>query len=151
MLNSAWKTKMKHFFSKILYTFLCISILFSLASCHVDRYSATMLVRSGIGGTLSVRFGTLNGSLSESFRKDVDGEGALSYTASLGEGSLSVSYEGADGKMCPLFSLKGGESISDIGGYAEGKKGTRIRILIETDGKCKDGSVKIHFYNGEKS
>ena len=141
---------MKRICPKIMYIFLCICVLFSLASCHVDRYSATMLVRSNVGGTLSVRFGTLNGSLSESFRKDADGEGALSYTASLGEGSLSVSYEDKDGRMCPLFSLKGGESISDIGGYADGKKGTRIRILIETDGKCKDGRLEIRFQSGEK-
>lgn len=142
---------MKRFFSRITYIFLCICMLFSLASCHVDRYSATMLIRSSAKGTLSVRFDTLNGSLSESFRKGTEGEGALAYTASLGEGSLSVSYEGADGNFHSLFSLKGGESISDIGGYAEGRKGARVRILIETDGKCKDGRLEIRFQNGERS
>ncbi len=141
---------MKRICLKIMYIFLCIGVLFSLASCHVDRYSATMLIRSNVGGVLSVRFGTLNGSLSESFRKDADGEGALSYTASLGEGSLSVSYKGEDGKIYPLFSLKGGESVSDVGGSIQGKKGKRIRILIETNEKCKDGKVEIRFQNGEK-
>ena len=136
---------------RIMYIFVCIFALFFTTSCHADSYSATMLVRSGIGGTLSVRFGTLNGYLYESFRKDADGEGTLSYTASLGEGNLSVSYEGADGEFYPLFSLEGGENVSDIGGYAEGRKGARIRLLIETDGKCKDGRLEIRFTNGEKT
>ena len=103
-----------------------------------------------MGGCLSVRFGSLNGRLNESFRKDADGEGMLSYTASLNEGALSVSYEGEDGKYHPLFSLKGGESISDEGGSVKGAKGKRVRILIETDGAAKNGTVEIRFKNGEK-
>ena len=136
---------------RMMYIFVCIFALFFTTSCHVDSYSATMLARRNVGGTLSVRFGTLNGYLYESFRKDADGEGALSYTASLGEGNLSVSYEGADGEFYPLFSLEGGETVSDIGGCAEGRKGARIRLRIETDGKCKDGRLEIRFTNGEKT
>lgn len=136
---------------RIMCIFICIFAFIFATSCHVDSYSATMLVRRNIGGTISVRFDTLNGYLYESFRKGAEGEGALAYSASLGEGKLSVSYEGADGKFYPLFSLEGGENVSDVGGCVAGRKGARIRLLIETDGKCRDGSLKIRFYNGEKS
>ena len=136
---------------RIMCIFVCIFAFISATSCQKSHYSATMLVRSSIDHSLSVRFGSLDGSLYESFRKGAEGEGTLAYSASLGEGKLSVSYEGADGKFYPLFSLEGGENVADVGGCVAGRKGARIRILIETDGKCRDGSLKIRFYNGEKS
>jgi hypothetical protein len=110
-----------------------------------------MLVRSNIGGKAEVRFSSLNGRLAENFRKSEAGEGTLSYTASLAEGELSVSYDGGDGKLLPLFSLKGGESVSAVGGYIEGRRGARISIVIETNGKCKDGRLEIGFHQGGES
>lgn len=142
---------MKRICKRIFLTLLCVCTLLSVASCNrIDSYSATMLVRHHMGGKLSVSFSSLNGRLHESFAKQAEGEGAFSYTASLGEGSLSVSYEDEGGALRPLFSLKGGESVSDVGGYIEGRKGKRIHFLIETDGKCRDGRLEIQFYNGEK-
>ncbi len=142
---------MKRICKQILLAILCACTLLSVASCkRIDSYSATMLVRHHMGGKLSVSFSSLNGRLYESFVKQADGEGAFSYTASLGEGSLSVSYEDEDGTLRPLFSLKGGESVSDVGGYIEGRKGTRIHFLIKTDEKCRTGKLEIQFHNGEK-
>ena len=142
---------MKNILKRIFCTLLCACVLLSLFSCgtrYVSRYSAMMLVRSNAGGKVEVRFSTLDGRLAESFRKKEAGEGALSYTASLEEGELSVSYDAGDGKLLPLFSLKGGESISDVGGYIEGREGARISIVIDTNGKCKEGKIEIGFYQG---
>ena len=129
---------------------LCVCGLLSLASCYVSRYSAFMLVRSNVGGKAEIHFSTLDGRLAETFRKREEGEGALSYTASLEEGELSVSYDAGDGKLLPLFSLKGGESVSAEGGYVEARKGARISIVIETKGKCKEGKIEIGFSQGAR-
>ena len=131
---------------------LCLPLLLGLSSCgHVSNYSALLLIRSNSDGELSVRFDSLKGELYESFRKDAGGEGALSYSASLEEGELSVFYEDASGALCPLFTLKGGESVSDVGGYIEGKKGARVHILLKADEKCHGGKLEISFAGGEKA
>ncbi len=131
---------------------LCLPLLLGLFSCgRVSNYAATILIRSNADGALSLRFDSFKGELYESFRKDAGGEGALSYSASLEEGELSVLYEDGSGALCPLFSLKGGESISDIGGYIEGREGARIHVLLKADEKCRGGKLEIQFYNGEKA
>jgi hypothetical protein len=142
---------MKNIWKRFAAVLLSVCVLLSLFSCYASRYSALMLVRSNIGGKVEVRFSSLNGWLAENFRKSEEGEGALSYTASLAEGELSVSYDGGDGKLLPLFSLKGGESVSAVGGYIEGRRGARISIVIETNGKCKDGRLEIGFHQGGES
>jgi hypothetical protein len=142
---------MKNIWKRFAAVLLSACVLLSLFSCYESRYSALMLVRSNIGGKVEVRFSSLEGRLAENFRKSEAGEGALSYTASLAEGELSVSYDGGDGKLLPLFSLKGGESVSAVGGYIEGRRGARISIVIETNGKCKDGRLEIGFHQGGES
>lgn len=142
---------MKNTAKRLLSVLLLLATLFSICSCgkYVSSYSATILIRGNVGGEVSVRFDSLKGRLCESFRKDKDGEGALSYSASLEEGSLTVYYAVGNGDLETLFTLSGGESISDVGGYVEGAKGARIHIVIETDGKCKGGEIGIDFYRGE--
>ena len=129
---------------------LCMICTVFLFSCQnrISSYSATIMITSDTDHALSVRFDTLKGRLCKSFRKGEDGEGMLSYSASLGEGALSVSYEAEDGTLCPLFSIRGGESLSDTGGYMEGRSGKRIHLVIETEGRCKDGEVRIAFSKG---
>ncbi len=141
---------MKILCKRLFCALLCACVLFSLSSCQtrVSSYAATMLIRSNAGGSLSVRFSTMQGRLCDSFRKSEAGEGALSFTASLEEGAMAVFYAVGRGELAPLFSLEGGESVSDVGGYIEGAKGARIHIVIETDGKCKGGDVRIDFNNG---
>lgn len=143
-------TYMKNTLKRFICFLLSACVLLSLTSCYVSRYSALMLVRSNAGGKVEIRFSTLDGRLAETFRKKEDGEGALSYTASLEEGELSVSYDTGDGKLLPLFSLKGGESVCAEGGYVEARKGARISIVIETKGKCKEGKIEIGFSQGAK-
>ena len=144
---------MKNTVKRLLGVLLLLAALFSTCSCgkYVSSYSATILIRGNVGGEVSVRFDSLKGRLCESLRKDKDGEGALSYTASLKEGSLTVYYAAGNGALETLFTLSGGEIISDVGGYIEGAKGTRIHIVIETDGKCKGGELRIDFYQGENA
>lgn len=141
---------MKNIFKRLLSLCLCACVLLSLFSCasRVSSYSATLLIRSNAGGELSVRFSTLNGRLCESFRKSEGGEGTLHYEASLDGGSLKVSYEDGTGSLAPLFSLKGGESVSGEGGYIEGREGRRVHLVIETDGKCEGGSLRVCFSRG---
>jgi hypothetical protein len=131
---------------------LFLSLLLGLFSCgHVSSYSALLLIRSNSSGVLSVRFDSLKGELYESFRKDAGGEGAFSYSASLEEGELSVFYEDEKGALCSLFTVKGGESVSDIGGSIDGKEGKRVHILLKADEKCRGGNLEIRFVGGEKT
>lgn len=128
-------------FSLIIVTLLC------LASCtYFSSYKAFMLIRSTKTNHCYLSADSFEGRYV--FRvKTTGGEsGGITYNASLGEGDVTVSYAyGAGGTALPLFTLKSGESVSDIGGYIEVGKGGTVYIIIETVGKAKDLKVNIDF------
>lgn len=128
---------------------LAIFMLLSFTSCSGSSsvYSATMLVRSNTNDSCFATWNTLKGTLVlNTAKKSGLQEGAIHYTASLDEGELTVYYcvrRLGDKQKLELFSLKGGESVDDRGGYVE--INNDIQIIIETKGKTKGGSIRIDF------
>ena len=111
------------------------------------RYSATMLVRHNTNDSCSATWDTLSGTLVlNTAKKSGSEEGEIHYTASLEEGELTVYYYvrlSGEKQKTMLFSLKGGESVDDRGGYI--KRNNNVQIIIETNGKTRGGSIKIDF------
>lgn len=137
---------MKTIVVKICALALVLSLALALVSCSgmTSSYSATMLIRSSVGGSYTVKFDSLRGRLVQKLSNADDQDGALLCTASLEEGELSVYYvtSASDAKQ-PLFSLKGGESITaERLGYLT--NGEDPRIVIETaEGGARGGEIKI--------
>ena len=129
---------------KILSLILIVATLLCLSSCvYSSSYKATILITSN---ELDLSADTIEGRYV--FKVKITGgeEGGITYNASLGEGDVNVSYAyGAGGTALPLFTLKSGESVSDVGGYIEVGKGGTVYIIIETVGKAKDLKVNVDF------
>ena len=117
---------------------LILLTLFSLASCvYSSSYKATILITSNKLNHCYLSADSIEGRYVFKVKVSGGDEGGIRYNASLGEGDVTVSYD-AYGTQLPLFTLKSGESVSDIGGYIEVGKGGTVYIIIETVGKAKD-------------
>lgn len=124
---------------------LILLTLFSLASCvYSSSYKATILITSNELNHCYLSADSIEGRYVFKVKVSGGDEGGIRYNASLGEGDVTVSYD-AYGTQLPLFTLKSGESVSDIGGYIEVGRGGTIYIIIETVGKAKDLKVNIDF------
>ena len=59
----------------------------------------------------------------------------MDYTAKLEDGGASVYYD-CDGTKKHLFTIGSGESVSSS---LEGLPVGKLYVIVETDGKCKEG------------
>ena len=84
-------------------------------------------------------FNRFDGTYVFKLKKTNGGEGDIKYTSSLGDGELNVYYD-IHGTKELLFSITGGESVNDRGGYIESEK--TVYIIIEAV-STSDGSVYI--------
>ena len=126
-------------FSLLIVTLVC------LASCvYSSSYRATILITSNEKDHCYLSADSIEGRYVFKVRVTGGDEGGIRYNASLGEGDVTVSYD-AYGTELPLFTLKSGESVADVGGYIEVGKGGTVYIIIETVGKARDLKVNIDF------
>ena len=117
---------------------LVLSPLF-LASCApTSSYKALVMISENHANTGSIRFSEFEGTYVFKLNKQNPGEGAISYTASIEEGNVKVTYIAFTDEELNLFSITSGESLEGSGGYIE--KGYRVHIIIRSDGKVKNGS-----------
>ena len=124
---------------------LILLFLLSFSSCvYSSSYKATILITSNELDHCYLSADTIEGRYVFKVKITGGDEGGIRYNASLGEGDVTVSYD-AYGTELPLFTLKSGESVSDVGGYIEVGKGGTVYIIIETVGKAKDLKVNIDF------
>lgn len=118
-------------------------LCFALSACgnkYVSRYNATLMVKTNTSNKASVSFDSFSGTYVMQFRNNSADEVFVSYNATLGEGNIKVYYDFADEKL----------NLFEIGtdGIAEGKTETvagnkTIYIIIESDGKCREGSFSF--------
>ena len=119
--------------------------LLSFSSCvYSSSYKATILITSNELDHCYLSADSIEGRYVFKVKITGGDEGGIRYNASLGEGDVTVSYD-AYGTELPLFTLKSGESVSDVGGYIEVGKGGTVYIIIETVGKAKELKVNIDF------
>ena len=134
---------MKTIVAKIISILLILCLILGISSCGDNSYVATMMVRYSKTNEAHFSFGSFSGSLSERLSNSYTQDTTLSYTASLDEGELSVFYK-TGSVECPLFTIKGGESISDSGvGYLTNGESVRIVIRTAENVTCKGGTIDV--------
>ena len=125
----------------LLLIIMLLAGLACLTSCtkYSSHYSATILVQSHTSQKASVDFSTLDGRMVFKMKSKADSAGTMNFSASLGEGHLTVKVDSprTEADLPDIFS---GDSCSgqldDIG------TGT-VWVIIETDGKCRDGKLRF--------
>lgn len=116
---------------------LSLVLAFSACASYYSSYKAVLLVRSQQEDSTSVSFASLDGRLVQKI-KCKEGQTLLTWSATLEEGSMTVSCDNGDGKN-ELFTLKGGEPAAF---FINVERGT-IYLILETDGVCKEGSLRF--------
>ena len=106
---------------------------------YSSSYSAIASVRTNTSDTASYSFSSFKGKMVFKLKCKDGCSGQLSYSAKLDSGNLTV-YVDHDGTKRELVSLKSGDSISSsVSGISKGT----VYIIIETDGKCEEGSFRF--------
>ena len=131
---------------KIITFIAALLILLSAAGCnrgYSSNYMAMGLVESNPSGTAFMSFMTFSGT--KVLTLNSSAEGYIKYSAHLTEGSVTVYYDGGEGKT-ELFSVGEGGSLESSGGHIE--KGT-VYIIVEAEGSCRDGYLRFEAAAGE--
>lgn len=106
---------------------------------YSSSYSAVASVRTNTSDTASYSFSSFKGRMVFKLKCKADSIGQLTYSGKLDQGSLTVFIDHDNAKR-ELFSLKSGDSISSsVSGISKGT----VYIIIETDGKCEEGSFRF--------
>ena len=89
-------------------------LIMSLTGCsgYNEHYSATVLISSEGNNKAYQRFEKFNGTRVLDLRNSDHDKDTLYYTATLGEGSVTV-YVDYDGEKRDLFTIEGGEEVED--------------------------------------
>ncbi len=130
---------MKRFFTVLLAIILLLSA-FGLSGCSTYRssYSAIGLVRSNGLHSASMSFYELKGTMV--FRVKSESETAqLRCSAALETGEATVYYD-FGGQKKEILTIRGGEEFDSVG--EDIGPGT-IFIIVETNGKCGNGSFRF--------
>lgn len=77
-------------------------------------------------------------------QKTSDGEGAIKYHASLGQGKVTVSYV-ISNRAEVLFTISDGQTFDTFGGYIE--KGQKVKIVLDGPEKAENGDFTFTFTN----
>ncbi len=116
---------------------------FTLSACenkYVSHYSAMLMVRENTSNKASVSFDSFSGTLVMHLKNNSSDEVFITYEAKLGEGNIKVYYDFNDEKLnlCEI------ETNGSVDGKTETFTGNKtIYIIIESDGKCSDGSFSF--------
>ena len=119
-----------------IFILLLILVALILAGCgtYASHYSAVLLVttESSKGGSIS--FSSFSGTKAFKFKSD----GQLNYSAKLEEGKATVYYD--DGAKKELFTIAAGQEIGPSSIPVD--SGT-VHVIIQTDGKCRQGEFRF--------
>lgn len=118
---------------------LLVFMVLALVGCSNYRssYSAIGLVRSNTSHRAYLNFHILKGSLVYDLK--VNGSEDMICTGKLEEGSLTVYYD-VGGSKEELVQLSGGQTFDIV---MDDLKAGKVIIIVETDGKCKDGRLEF--------
>ena len=121
-------------------------IALSLCSCSTYRskYFAIVLITSNTKSKSSISFGEFTGRYVFNMQKTSDGEGAIEYYASLGQGHLTITYV-VSNRAEVLFTISDGQTFDAFGGYIE--KGQKVKIVLDAPEKAENGDFAFTFTN----
>ena len=128
---------------------LALVLCFALSACtnkYSSHYSSTVMVSSNTSKEASVSFDTFSGTYVMQLKNQGADEVYISYEASLEEGNIKVYYDFNDEKL-DLFEIGTDDSIK---GKTEAFTSNKtIYVIIESDGKCSEGSFSFALEKAE--
>ena len=105
-----------------------------------------LMVSTNFSNKASVSFDSFSGTYVIKLKNNSPDEAFLTYEATLGEGNVSVYYDFNDEKL-NLFEI---EADGSVDSKTEAFTGKTVYIIIESDGKCNDGSFSFALEKSEK-
>ncbi len=133
---------MKKFASAII-AVITLALCFTLSACsvkYVSKYSALAMVTTNTSNKATVSFSSFSGTYVMKLQNNGAGEVSITYRATLEEGSVKVYYDYNDEKL-DLFEIGTNGSVDNKTETFTGNK--TIYVIIESDGKCKEGSFSF--------
>ena len=135
---------------RVIIAAVVLALCFSLSACgskYVSHYSATMMVRTNTSDEASVSFDSFSGTYIMQLKNNGADEVFISYEATLGDGNINVYYD-YNGEKLNLFEIETNGSVAEKTETFTGNK--TIYIIIESDGKCNEGSFSFVLEKSEK-
>lgn len=120
---------------------ISLLLLFSFTGCgqYTSSYKAVGFVHSNRSDSAFMSFYSFDGRMV--FKLKNAHHGSLSCSASLETGSAAV-YAVRGGEKTALFSVTGGDEL-DL--CSEELGNGSVYVIVETDGKCENGSFDFGF------
>ena len=137
-------------FARVLISTMTLVLCFALCACgtkYHDNYSSSAMVEKTTDNDASVSFDTFSGVYVIKWNNTDNSETLITYNATLKDGNIKVYYDYNDEKL-NLFEI-------GAGGSSEGKteafaRNQPIYIIIESDGKCGEGSFSFTLEKSQK-
>ena len=123
----------------------------SLCSCSAksSHYNSLMMISEARNEVSRLQFEQFEGNYVFKMKKTSDGEGAIRYSVSLGEGKADVLYSFEYGatkeKEKLLLTINGGEKLDGTFGYVE--KGYKVFINIISSGQISKGDFHFEIFS----
>ena len=125
---------------------LCLT-LSACGSKYASKYSSSTMVTTNTSNEASVSFGTFSGTYVMKFKNSGDEKAVITYNATLEKGNIKVYYDYNDEKL-DLFEIGNDGSIK---GKTEAfTSGKTVYVIIESDGKCNEGSFSFTLEKSEQ-
>ncbi|MDE7300816.1 MAG: hypothetical protein K2N47_01460 [Clostridia bacterium] len=133
---------MKKFLAAI-FAVATLALCLTLSGCFTkyrSHYSSSTMITTNTPDSATVSFDSFKGTYVIKFNNNGSDEMYISYDATLGEGNIKVYYDFNDEKL-DLFEINTNGSVE---GQTQSFTGGKIiYIVIESDGKCNDGSFSF--------
>ena len=130
-------------FTSIIIAAVILVLCFTLSACgsrYVSHYKAMLMVSTNTSKKASVSFDSFSGTYIMKLKNKSADEAFMTYEATLGEGNIKVYYD-FSGEKLDLFEI---ENNGSVDGKTEAFTGNKtIYIIIESDGKCSEGSFSF--------
>ncbi len=137
-------------FANVIIAVVTLILCFTLSACgnkYVSHYSATVMVRTNTSSKASVSFDSFSGTYVMHLKNNSADKVFIDYEGTLGEGKIKVYYDFNDEKL-NLFDI---ETDGSVDGKTETFTGNKtIYIIIESDGKCNEGSFSFVLERSKK-
>ena len=136
--------------ASVIIAVVTLVLCFTLSACgnkYVSHYSATLMVRTNTSNKALLSFGSFSGTYVMQLKNNSADEVFITYEATLGEGNIKVYYDFNDEKL-NLFEIEANGSVDRKTETFTGNK--TIYIIIESDGKCNEGSFSFVLEKSEK-
>lgn len=137
-------------FARVIIAVVILVLCFTLSACgnnYASHYSAALMVSTNTSNKASVSFDSFSGTYVIKLKNNGADEVFLTCEATLEEGNIKVYYD-FNGEKLNLFEIETNGSVNRKTESFTGNK--TVYIIIESDGKCNEGSFSFVLEKSEK-